>query len=397
MRRAWLIPMGGAVLAPLVTFWPMVAYRYPHLGLPAYHAAQGIDFWSSQAFWLVGLGVVAAMIGASDRYLGLAVAFAGLSIFWRGLRTDPTHSVMLALGAVMLVALRRTPVTWHAPIKTMLACLGGFQLLYVLQQWAGYDLLWGPLFGGKIDPTKVPVQPLGTLGTVDAAGAYLAITAPLMPWWALPVVAAAVWYGHSAGALGALVAGLSVKVGLRYGWRHPFAIAMYAVGAGGFYWLLKVKSATTIAARLEIWQFVGGAFISDRPDLTTSTARHLFGLGLGGWAQHVPAAQIQQRVVPYNELWREAHSEPFQWVVETGLVGLVLLCLWLYAHRAMFLHPVWGGSIAALSVNSLTFFPLHVVQIALVALIIVGLATATPLPVLSSTPSPEPPEWGVET
>ena len=73
----------------------------------------------------------------------------------------------------------------------------------------------------------------------------------------------------------------------------------------------------------------------------------------------------------------QAHNEYVQWLTETGLVGVVLLCGWLWTHRAMVLDRRWGGSIAAVAVNAIGFFPFHVVPIALVSIICVGLATPT--------------------
>jgi O-antigen ligase len=281
----------------------------------------------------------------------------------------------------MICALRRTPKEWHGKIASVLCAMGIFELAYVLHQWAGYDLLWGPLVGGKLTPL---VQPLGTLGTVDAAGAYLAITAPLMPWWILGVVFFAVWQTHSVSATLALAAGLAVRY--RKDWIIGVPAVVFALALA--YWSAFHKSLNPIAAHLtgrgSIWAFAASDWIKSDPVL---------GYGLGGWAQRIPNLQVQAKFAPTGELWREAHNEYFQWICEAGIVGLLLLGLWLWAHRGMFTHPVWGGSIAALGVNSLTFFPLHVVSLALVGIIIVGLATAPAVGAHIDTPE----EWGSET
>jgi hypothetical protein len=380
MRRAWLIPVGGAVLAPLVTWWPMLATRFPWLGLPQYPAAQGIDYWAAQTFWLVALTILAVVIGAEDVYLGGAVALAGLMIFWRGAHLDPTHSVLFALGAVMVYAMRRTPPEWRPKIVSVLAALGVFQLLYVLQQLAGYDLFWGPLVGGQL---VANVQPLGTLGTVDAASAFIAITAPLMPWWVLPVVFFAVWKAHAVSATLALAVGLAVKY--RRSWVLYPSVGLALALA---YWSAFAKSVNPIAAHLNgrgaIWAFAGADWLRVDP---------VAGYGLGGWSARIPALQVKAQFAPTGELWREAHNEYLQWVCEAGLIGLILLGLWLWSHRAMFVHPVYGGSLAALGVNALTFFPLHVVPLALVGIILVGLATAPSAQTIHDTPQ----EWGAET
>ena len=61
----------------------------------------------------------------------------------------------------------------------------------------------------------------------------------------------------------------------------------------------------------------------------------VLGWGLGGWIQHIPQAQVSLNVWPTKEIWAQAHSEPIQWVCETGAVGLLLLSLWCYTNRAL--------------------------------------------------------------
>src|SRR3990170_4357020 len=144
MRHVWLIPVGGALLAPLVTWLPMLALRYPGLGLPTYEPAQGIDIWGLQVFWLVAFGLIGVWIGRRDRWLGVALGLIGVTIFLWGGQLDITHSVVFLIAAVALMAMREAPVEWHPMIQAVLAASGIFQVAYVLQQWAGYDLLWGP-------------------------------------------------------------------------------------------------------------------------------------------------------------------------------------------------------------------------------------------------------------
>lgn len=394
MRRLWVIPIAGAVLAPLVTWWPMLAFRFPWLGLPAYPAAQGIDLWSAQTFYLAAFGMIAVLVGREDRYLGLAVALAGLTIFFRGAAMDPTHSVMFALGALMLIALRQTPNKYHPKIISILVALGTFELLYVLQQrFLGYDLLWGPLFGGQLlvpcTPELVaagkqcgPIQPLGTIGTVDGAAAYIAIIAPLMPWWLMLVAIFAVVKSHAVSAILALGAGLVIR------FRHNKPVLAVVIAGCMFAAIFAAyaKSNKPLDAHMlgrgAMWQFAVNDWVRTDP---------IVGFGLGGWSQRIPVKQVTTDYKPTGELWREAHNEYLQWLVELGVIGAMLLAFWLWAHRAMFAHPVYGGSIAALGVNALTFFPMHVVQLSLVALVLVGLATA---PIRD--PSSFAPEWGQE-
>jgi hypothetical protein len=267
-------------------------------------------------------------------------------------------------------------------VRTILLSLGVFEAIYMLQQsYLQYDLLW-MIWGGE--RVKI-VQALGTLGTVDGASAYVAITAPLMPLWALPIAALAVLSGKSIGAMLALTVGLGLKyVVLGGGADRPAATAgqhsMLArrvlIGAAGLIplgWLVYVKgtATATVTGRVAVWGFGLASAAQSDP---------ILGWGLGGWAQRVPKLQAQTNFLPNNEFFREAHSEPVQWACELGVIGLVVLAAWLWTHRAMFAHPLYGGSLVALGTNSLSFFPLHVVSLALLGVLLVGLATPKPSP-----------------
>src|SRR5438128_1054003 len=325
---------------------------------------------------MVVLGVLETMFWQSgDRWLGMAVGLEGVTVFYRGatlgatldqfgsVTLGPSHTAVFALGAVMLVAVRHVPEHWRPHLASLLAALGVFQVVYVFHQLAGYDVLWGRFDGGTLGL----VQPIGTLAGVDAVSAYIAILAPLMPLWCLPFAVVAVWMGHSLSALLALAVGLLVRH-----WRGG-ATGALVVGGGGLAFLsmlyLKGLATPAVASRFAVWKFgLQHAAVYDP----------VLGWGLGGWVNHVPLLQVHEKFLPFgaNELWREAHSEPLQWLTETGLIGGILLVGWLWTHRAAFVHPVWGGSVSALAANSLGFFPMHVVPISLVGLIVVGLATS---------------------
>src|SRR5262249_49936595 len=150
-----------------------------------------------------------------------------------------------------------------------------------------YDVLW-MMWGGP----RVPVvQPLGTLGTVDAATGYVAITAPLMPVWALPLAIYAVWCGKSLGALSALVVGLVVRCLLA---RRPVLPAASAASTLPLAIIVYYKvwiGTATVSARVAVqWFAIKGTWF----------ASPIFGLGLGGWAKYVPAWQMQMKFLPTN-------------------------------------------------------------------------------------------------
>lgn len=366
--RLWLIPVAGALLAPLVTWLPMVALRYG-LGLPRYEPAQGIDIWHMQAFWFAVFGVVAVLVGRTDRWLGVAVMILGGGVFlWAG-TFDITHRIVFLGGVVALWAMRQIQPEWHPMVRALLAASGIFQAVYMIQQYFGYDVLWGPLVGGTL---KDVVQPLGTMGTVDAASAYVAVTAPLMPYWAVPIAVAVVLKGHSIGAIMALAVGLLVRY--HRNWKLTAAIVAVLSGIylrwfipGG---LLSAHIPTSVTVKLTMWWY-------GLKDWWQTAAL----IGPGTWHERIPMLQIQQNYRPITgEVWREAHNEYLQWLYEYGLLGFSVLCLWLWDHRAMFKVPAVGASLLALAVVTGSFFTFHVVSVALLGLVLVGLATSPTLP-----------------
>lgn len=363
MTRTASAILVGAALAPLVTWLPMLAHYAPWTGLPPYHPSHGIDLWSMQTYWFVALAIVASLVVSQDRLLALVIFFAGFELFWRGARMDPTHSVLFAFGALGLWAVRRAPASFGPRVIAVLSAIGLFQTAYIIQQHLfQYDVLW-MIWG---NPRVPVVQPLGTLGTVDAATGYVALTAPLMPVWALPFAIYAVWCGKSLGALTALVVGLVVRGLLA---RRTILLAAGAVSFIPF----------AIIAYYKVW--IGTATVNARLTVQWLAAKHaaltapVFGLGLGGWATQIPALQMERKVLPSGEVFMQAHSEPVQWLVETGVFGAVLLALWLWTHRTMFAHPRVGASLSALAVSALGFFPFHVVATAFAGILLVGIAT----------------------
>ena len=371
MPHAWAAVLGGVLLVPLVTWFPMLAALAPGLGLPRYEPAQGVDLWSLQTFWLAALGAVALFVGARDRWLGVMVALIGMTIFLRGALMDPTHSIMFAFGALLLIAVRETP-GWAVPIirRVLIGC-AVFQGAYLIQQHLGYDLLWGPLVGGRLNAT---IQPLGTLGGVDASSLYVAILAPLLPFWLLPTAGWVVWQGHSVGAIAAFCVGMAWK-GLRLAGTKTEGLIVVAVFGAVLVFSGIYLHKQTHVGRVAVWQFAASHWVQTDPVL---------GYGLGGWNQRIPVLQQREGFMPAKEVWREAHNEPLQWLVETGLVGLLLLGLWLYDHRRMWRDPAWGPPVAALASSALTFHPFHIVASALVGITLIGLATRTEAPCAAS-------------
>lgn len=393
MPGVWAFVLGGVVIAPLLTWLPMLAQRYPRLWLPKYHPAWGIDAWSMQALWTVLLLLVAAFAWQQrDRWMALALGWITVPIFLWGGTMNPTHAALFAAGCLLVLLMRTMPAGLGATLgardpgapgsspgagvtlirRVVIGC-GLFQALYAIQQKiVNYDVLWGPLVGGELVPYS---QPLGTLGTVDALGSFVAICAPLMSPWLLPIAALAVACTKSYTAIAAFLAGmLTLSVIRRARWTTAVWLLVALVIVASVF-LAPWKSPDTFWGRLAIVEFGVRVMLQNAP---------VMGFGLGGWAQLIPQLQAHVKFLPNGELWREAHNEPAQWLVEAGLVGGLLLAGWLWRYRRMFRHPVWGGSLVALAVSSLGFFPFHVVPVALLGLLLVGLGTAEHSPLTMS-------------
>lgn len=378
--RAWAIPFVAALVAPMVTWLPL-GY------LATMNAVTGLEEWFWKMWFLMAFALIAALVGRSDLWLGAAVFLVSAPIPFQGFFFNATSAVYFALGALALVAVRQTPLRHHVTIARCLAALGLFQAVYMLQQeWFTYDFFWGPVFGGV---PNAKMQPLGTLGTVDSASAYVAMTAPLMPLWALPVAIAAVLSGRSYGAIVALVVGLVV----RFVVVAPRPGASSTAAGRGVRWLIPAgvlaalpvvvyyKELGGVWIRVAIWNF----------GLTDWLTNPVLGFGLGAWAQRIPELQKLARfnftdtllvfgraVEPTRELFREAHNEYLQWVYETGAVGGAIALAWAKAHWRMLLHPGFGASVASLAVTAIGFFPFHVAPVAMLGLVLVGLASANP-------------------
>src|SRR3990172_8418462 len=335
LSRAWWVPVAGALLAPLVTWLPMLAHEYPGLGLPVYAPPIGIDLWQSQVFFAVVL-----------------------------------------FGVLALVALRQTPRVWHGRLRLILAVSGMVQVAYMLQQAVlHYDLLWGPVVGGVL---VAKVQPLRTLGPVDAASAYVAITAPLMPLWALPFGVWAIWEGRSLTAIAAFGVGLLARWLMQEDRPRVRAVglaaalltlggAVIAVGLWKHAVSPTIPGWGTVTGRLTIWAFA-------LSDWWTQGLFH--GFGLSSWSLRIPMLQQQAGVLPNGELWAQAHSEPIQVAYETGVLGMAVLGAWLRDHWRAWQSPAWGPALGALAVSTLGFFTFHVVSTALLGLVLFGLASA---------------------
>lgn len=310
-------------------------------------------------FTLAALLVGAVLlVRAGDPFLGAFVALAALLT----LRTPTAWALecaqWIAFGSLLLSAVRALPRAWHPTVVGALALGSVLQLVYCLHRALGADVLWLGLAPAAHlhDNTMI-----GTLGNENHVGALLALVIPLASPWLWPLLLAGLVLTKSGVALAAAGVGLLVRY---RSWRVA-AVLVVAAAA-----LLLVRGPSLISAKVRVKIWALGLW-----DLGQRPLDALIGAGPGSWYERVPT--LQRRFwISGNEWFGHAHSEPVQLVYEFGTVGFACLIGWLLHHRALW-RGRYAGACAALVIVSLGSFPFHVAPLAMVALVILGLATPT--------------------
>lgn len=314
--------------------------------------------------YTVGLLVLfSAWVGQTDKWLGLLSAWLGVSLLW-----TPTISAFetvetVVMSILALTIFRTLPEKKHALVLTVLVASGLFQVVDGVQQYLGYDVLWHGL-----KPIKPIAAIFGTTGNSNYFGVFLAMIAPLAPWWAVPFFLLGILLSHS------LLGILAVSVALL--WRVRDSKALLALGfgvalmAGGLVMLLKGNTPLSgLMHRLAVWQLA-------LDNLTWEG--WLIGAGPGSWSQHVPGLQFKNSVYA-NEVFIQGHNEWLQLLYENGLIAVGIVTAWVYSQRAMFTGP-YGGAVLAVMLCSLGMFGFRLAMTGCVALVIFGLATANERP-----------------
>ena len=332
----WLVAAVAAGL-PWVT-WIAVTTDNPHF------AVIQTPHW----LWtLMGLGVLACWIAPVDAWLGWLLAYAVIRSVpapWPGtLETVVT----LTLGSVALLALWSVAVAQHARIIAWVSWAATFETLYVLQQWAGWDLLWRPWLTGE-------TQIVGTLGNANYVGAYLAIVAPLVQPWAIPGLLLGIGLSQSFTGIIAAGIGLCLRYGVKGKWGWGLVGLCLTVA-------LVLHGMISLEVRGRVWW----AALQDQTVWTL-----LVGHGPGGWISRFPLIQPWQGV---GEFFLQAHNEYLQWDYEMGAIGLFLLAGWLWSHRAWFTGR-YAGAVVSTAIVSATMFPFHLAVCGAAGVLVMGLA-----------------------
>ena len=331
----WLL-IGGIVLLPLVTWWTLAS---PNRVL----AVRETPTWLLTILLLL---VLASWVWDQDRWLG---AFIAYWVLWdMPFRGPLAHEMVLlvALGAVGLCAVRLIPRSSHPSVRFVLVGVGLLQCLSIFGQTMGYEPLWAGLM-------TTPNRPVGTLGNETWVATLLAVIAPLAPWYLLPLFFLALYLTHS--LMGMVAA--SVAVLILY--RESYTVITLAYAGA----LALIVDPSHLLASWSIRWAVWMQALTDQTWLTV-----LIGRGPGAWLMQPRMAQ--------GELFLWAHNEFLQLFYEGGLVALVLLAGWLWAHRTPLARLPYGASVVALGGMGLTMFPFHLAITGLLGIVVLGMATA---------------------
>ena len=343
------------VLVGLLVALPLIA------AVPLGSQVARIAVTSSPLYlYTVGLLVLfASWIGQTDKWLGWFVAWMGVTLLWTPTVAAFETAETVIMSALALVIFRTLPHDKHAQVVSVLVATGLFQVIDGLQQWVGYDVLWHGL--KQIQPINAI---FGTTGNSNYYGVYLAMIAPLAPWWAVPFFLLGIVMAHS--LLGILAVSLALL------WRVRDSKVLVGLGVGlalaGAGVVMLLKGSTPLSGfhhRLAVWQLA-------MENLTWKG--WAIGAGPGSWSQHVPGLQFQRGIYA-NEVFLQGHNEWLQLLYENGLMAVGLLVAWIASQRRMLTGP-YGGAVLAVIVCSLGMFGFRLAMTGCVALVIIGLASA---------------------
>lgn len=337
LEGGWLVAAVAAGL-PWVTWIPLTTDN-PHF------AVIQTPHW----LWtLAGLAALACWLVSVDAWLGWLLAWAVIASVSAPWPATLETSITLSLGIVALVSVREIPVAQHGRICAWLTWASVAEVLYLLQQWAGWDLLWRPWLTDDM-------QIVGTLGNANYVGAYLAIVTPVVQPWAIPLLVGGIGLTHSFTGIVAAGIGLCLRYGVKGTWWGLVGLCLTVA--------FVLHGVISFEVRGRVWW----AALQDQTLWTL-----LVGHGLGGWISRFPLIQPWQGV---GEYFLQAHNEYLQWYYELGVVGLGLLAGWLWSHRRWFTGR-YQGAVVSTAMVSFTMFPFHLAAVGAAGVLVLGLAWA---------------------
>ncbi len=298
---------------------------------------------------LLMLNVIAVLIMERDLWLGLFAGWALLNVWqYPDPRTVET-SMLVTMGCLAIAVLSVLTESQRRIARWVLVGGGLVHITVQLMQATGQDPIWSNHFAG---------YNMSVLGNRGYLGNLLAFLAPLAPAALIPLFLIGLVLAKSSLSALAAIVGLGV--------RYPkYRLAWVVIGAGALVGFATYRPdwISSYVSRFTIW----GLALEH-----TSWWQMVIGHGTGTWQIWVPHYQETQHVYETGP-FVQAHNEWLQVFFEGGLIGFGILSMWLWSHRAVFSTP-WAGSVVALGVVSMAWFPFHLGNLALPALVVLGCA-----------------------
>ena len=394
-RTVWLPLCGFWVAAGLAQAWLTESRDYlrPFLAVHALFAIQLVPLPGALLRWISPGSYAAHFLpdrGALLRPLSVSpgatveswlyfTAMLGLFIALRPL-TEHRRSALTVVGAVLLVL--ATEGLWQSRSSHPYWLLG----LVPPTVPVGLETsIFGPYFNRNHFATMMALGAAVSCGA--AVACYSAVrdirrllassrdfARVILFLGAAGVFALACAATGSRSGLLAMAAGVSF-VGLR---RIPWRWLLPALGAGG---LLVFLAGPFVVDRLLKMDFLASR-LSPWADMATLIRFFpIFGSGLGTFSV---AYWPYQRNVSY-EFWLHAHNEYLQWVIETGIVGTIILFIAVKAVQSRIVFdPVVGdlgaAALVVFGVQSLLDFPVRLPANAAILTTVLALTTARAAP-----------------
>lgn len=344
-------------------------------GLPFAHflVYAWLDRWQAQTVWMhlwvmaLSVWMIAWASRAPIPNRPLAAWFGWLSACslwtWGQFLTRDQYPLLLLMpwmhGIALVAAYLSATACWTRATLQELLCwlarVGLVNVLYGYLQWAGLDQ-----FYRQADAWTSGDAVVGLIGNQMHFSVYLALLLPIFLWrrtwaWGGVALAAGGLILRSGSATGSLCAGVAVAWWAWRAWPQWTWALLGVAACGGALWALLTPGYLDPHGRVETWSRLWSAYLSGEGK------RQITGVGLG----HLMAASTLQPPTG-AAVWRHAHSEWLQALIEQGVIGVGLLG-WIVAaairriwrHRRDAMMCCLGGVFAAFLVSSLTGFPAH--------------------------------------
>lgn len=403
-RAVWRVTEAAAIVLLLVVplAWDPAAaspFRGPQaaLALAGWVTLTGVfAVWTTRGVW-------------RDPWLWPWVGLAAAAVVSAVTSAQPLRSlstlVPVVLAGAGVTALRMLPDSGRRRLRGVVVASGVVQALLVLAfrtpalRPSGFRIL---------EDATGRFAIVGTLGNPGDVAVYLAMPTVLAAAMALEArrwrfalaMAALLTAGVAVfTATVTVVAAMGVGLGVLFARRLPRKIRLGALAALGAAVVIvvtvgplahRIDTAVTQLRRGDWLWFGSGRAVSFAAALAMAAARPLTGVGFGLFGaesfrfQSEDALAVRGRILDLVTGFGEAHSEPLQFLAETGAAGVLLLLAggvlaWRGGARATGVIPAVGPLAVTALLVAAAQFPLHLAAVAAQWAVLMALALP-PLP-----------------